>query len=58
MEVTPTMRGVILNGSQIDIRDAAQEAGFISLTRQAVELVFAGELSVHEAYRVCTFDGR
>ena len=58
MEVTPRLCGVILNGSQVDIRDAAHEAGFISLTRQAVELALAGELSVHEAYRVCTFDGR
>ena len=57
MEVTPRLRAAILNGSQVDIRDAAHAAGLVSLTRQAVELALAGEVSVHEAYRVCTFDG-
>ncbi len=57
MDVTPQLRAAILNGSQFDIRDAAHAAGLVSLTRQAVDLALAGELSIHEAYRVCTFDG-
>ncbi|HYR45178.1 MAG TPA: ATPase, T2SS/T4P/T4SS family, partial [Terriglobia bacterium] len=56
MEITPGLRGAILTGSEFDIRDAARQAGLIPLTRQAVDLALAGELSVREAYRACTFE--
>jgi type II secretory ATPase GspE/PulE/Tfp pilus assembly ATPase PilB-like protein len=58
MEITPQVQSAILTTSEINIRNAARQAGLISLTRQAVELALAGELSVHEAYRVCNFEGR
>jgi type II secretory ATPase GspE/PulE/Tfp pilus assembly ATPase PilB-like protein len=53
MEVTPQLQSVILASSEMEIRNAAREAGMISLTSQAVGRALAGELSVHEAYRVC-----
>jgi type II secretory ATPase GspE/PulE/Tfp pilus assembly ATPase PilB-like protein len=58
METTPQVQSAILTESEIDIRNAARQAGLISLTSQAVSLALSGELSVHEAYRVCNFQGR
>jgi type II secretory ATPase GspE/PulE/Tfp pilus assembly ATPase PilB-like protein len=58
MEVTSPLQSAILNKSEIDIRNAARQAGLISLTSQAVAMVLSGGLSVHEAYRVCNFEGR
>jgi type II secretory ATPase GspE/PulE/Tfp pilus assembly ATPase PilB-like protein len=58
MEITPQVQNAILSTSEINIRDAARQAGLISLTTQAVDLAVAGELSVSEAYRVCNFEGR
>src|SRR5438093_8166048 len=46
MEVNGPLRSTILTGSEFDIRDAAQQAGLRSMTRQAVDLALAGELSV------------
>src|SRR6185295_6650222 len=57
MEVNGPLRSAILTGSEFDIRDAARQAGLRSMTRQAVELALAGELSVREAYRTCYFGG-
>jgi len=57
MEIMPPLRTAILSGSEFEIREAAREAGLISLTRQAVELALAGELSVREAYAACNFRG-
>jgi type II secretory ATPase GspE/PulE/Tfp pilus assembly ATPase PilB-like protein len=57
MEVNTRLRESILTGSEFDIRDAAREAGLVSMTRQAVDLALAGELSVREAYRTCYFGG-
>ena len=57
MEISPRMRNTILGGSEFDIRDAAREAGFVSMARQAVDLVLAGEVSVREAYRTCYVGG-
>jgi type II secretory ATPase GspE/PulE/Tfp pilus assembly ATPase PilB-like protein len=57
LEVTSRLRSTILTGSEFEVREAAQEGGFISMTRQAVELALAGELSVREAYRTCYFGG-
>jgi type IV pilus assembly protein PilB len=56
MEITPALRSAILTGSEFDIRDAARQSGLIPLTRLAVDLALAGDLSVHEAYRACTFE--
>jgi type II secretory ATPase GspE/PulE/Tfp pilus assembly ATPase PilB-like protein len=57
MEVNTRLRESILSGSEFDIRDAAREAGLVSMTRQAVDLAMAGEVSVREAYRTCYFGG-
>ena len=57
MEVSSRLRGTILTGSEFDIREAAQATGLISMTRQAVGLALAGEMSVREAYRTCYFGG-
>src|ERR1041385_1291591 len=58
MEITPRVQRAILTTSEIDIRNAAHEAGLISLASQAVGLALTGDVSVHEAYRVCNFEGR
>ena len=55
IEITPRLRSTILTGSEFEIREAARQAGLNSLTRQAVDLALAGELSVREAYRACNF---
>ena len=55
--VQARLRSTILTGTEFDIREAAREAGFVSMTRQAVDLILAGELSVREAYRTCYFGG-
>jgi type II secretory ATPase GspE/PulE/Tfp pilus assembly ATPase PilB-like protein len=57
MEVTNRLRGTILGGSEFEIREAARQTGMVSMTRQAVDLALAGELSVREAYRTCYFGG-
>jgi type II secretory ATPase GspE/PulE/Tfp pilus assembly ATPase PilB-like protein len=57
MEVNGRLRATILTGSEFEIREAAQECGLTSMTRQAVNLALAGELSVREAYRTCYFGG-
>lgn len=57
MEVTTRLRNTILTGSEFEIRNAAREAGYVSMARQAVDLVLAGELSVREAYRTCYVGG-
>jgi type II secretory ATPase GspE/PulE/Tfp pilus assembly ATPase PilB-like protein len=57
MEVNSRLRGTILTGSEFEIREAAQGTGLVSMTRQAVELALAGEMSVREAYRTCCFGG-
>src|SRR5215467_3138946 len=57
MEISAPMRNTILNGSEFDIRHAARDAGYVSMARQAVDLILAGELSVREAYRTCYAGG-
>jgi type II secretory ATPase GspE/PulE/Tfp pilus assembly ATPase PilB-like protein len=57
MEVTNRLRNTILTGSEFEIREAARQTGMVSMTRQAVDLALAGELSVREAYRTCYFGG-
>jgi type II secretory ATPase GspE/PulE/Tfp pilus assembly ATPase PilB-like protein len=57
MEVNGPLRRSILTGSEFEIRDAADQAGLNSITRQAVALALSGELSVREAYRTCCFRG-
>ena len=57
MEITSQVQSAILTSSDTNIRNAARNAGLVSLTRQAVDLALAGELSVHEAYRLCNFEG-
>lgn len=57
LEVTTRLRATILAGNEFEIRDAAAAAGMVSMTRQAVQLALAGELSVREAYRSCYFGG-
>jgi type II secretory ATPase GspE/PulE/Tfp pilus assembly ATPase PilB-like protein len=58
MEITPQLQRAILTASEIDIRNAAHQAGLISLASQAIGLALTGDLSVYEAYRVCNFEGR
>jgi type II secretory ATPase GspE/PulE/Tfp pilus assembly ATPase PilB-like protein len=55
MEVHSRLRSTIITGTEFEIREAAARAGLVSMTRQAVELALAGELSVREAYRTCYF---
>jgi type II secretory ATPase GspE/PulE/Tfp pilus assembly ATPase PilB-like protein len=57
MEVNNRLRATILTGSEFEIRQAAESAGLLTMTRQAVDLALAGELSVREAYRTCYFGG-
>jgi type II secretory ATPase GspE/PulE/Tfp pilus assembly ATPase PilB-like protein len=57
MEVNHQLRTMILTGSEFEIREAARGAGLVSMTRQAVDLALAGELSVREAYRTSCFGG-
>jgi len=57
MEVNGRLRSTILSGTEFEIREAAERAGLLSMTRQAVALALAGELSVREAYRTCYFGG-
>jgi type II secretory ATPase GspE/PulE/Tfp pilus assembly ATPase PilB-like protein len=57
MEIRARMRNTILNGSEFDIRQAARDAGYVSMARQAVDLVLTGEVSVGEAYRTCYAGG-
>jgi type II secretory ATPase GspE/PulE/Tfp pilus assembly ATPase PilB-like protein len=57
MEVKARLRNAILAGTELDIRCAAREGGFVSMARQAVDLVLTGDLSVREAYRTCYVGG-
>jgi type IV pilus assembly protein PilB len=57
LEIHGPLRGRILTGTEFEIRHAAREAGLVTMTRQAVELALAGEVSVREAYRTCCFGG-
>jgi len=57
MEVNTRLRAAILTGTEFEIRETAERAGLLSMTRQAVALALAGELSVREAYRTCYFGG-
>jgi type II secretory ATPase GspE/PulE/Tfp pilus assembly ATPase PilB-like protein len=57
MEVNGRLRNTILTGSELEIREAAHAAGLVSMTRQAVDLALAGQLSVRDAYRTCYFGG-
>src|SRR3989442_10391846 len=51
------LRDRILMGTEFEIRQAARDAGLVPMTRQAVDLALAGEVSVREAYRSCYFGG-
>jgi type II secretory ATPase GspE/PulE/Tfp pilus assembly ATPase PilB-like protein len=57
MEVNGRLRNEILTGTEFGIRDAARDSGLIPMSRQAVDLVLAGQLSVREAYRTCYTGG-
>jgi type II secretory ATPase GspE/PulE/Tfp pilus assembly ATPase PilB-like protein len=57
MEIQARLRSKILTGTELDIRQAARETGFVSMARQAVDLILAGEVSVREAYRTCYVGG-
>jgi type II secretory ATPase GspE/PulE/Tfp pilus assembly ATPase PilB-like protein len=57
MEVNGRLRNEILSGTEFDIRGAARDTGLIPMSRQAVDLILAGRLSVREAYRTCYVGG-
>ncbi len=57
MEVSPPLRSSILTGTEFEIREAAARCGLVTITRQAVELALAGDVSVREAYRTCQIGG-
>ena len=57
MEINSGLRNTILQGSELEIRQAARDAGYVSMARQAVDLVLSGDLSVREAYRTCYVGG-
>lgn len=57
LEIGGGIRDRILAGTETDIRNALRDAGFVSMTHQAVDLALAGDTSVREAYRTCYFGG-
>ena len=57
MEVTNRLRTAIVGASEFEIRETVRKSGLISITRQAVDLALAGEVSVREAYRTCQIGG-
>src|SRR5439155_16017121 len=57
LEIHGTLRNKIASESELEIRQSARDAGLVSITRQAVDLAIAGELSVNEAWRTCYFGG-
>jgi type II secretory ATPase GspE/PulE/Tfp pilus assembly ATPase PilB-like protein len=57
LEMDPRVRETLSSASSLVIRNAARNAGFVSITEQTVEMVLAGRVSVWEAYRSCYFGG-
>ena len=57
LEFRGPLREKILAGTDSEIRNAAREAGIVSITQQAVDLALAGEVSVREAYRTYYMGG-
>ena len=57
LELTASLRDRILAGTEFEIRHIAGAGGFVTMTRQVVDLALAGEVSVREAYRTCYFGG-
>ncbi len=57
LEMSRRIRESLASGSELEIGDAAREAGFVSITDQAVELALAGKVAAHEVYRSCYFGG-
>lgn len=57
LEVNGSLRSTMLGGRELEIRDAALAGGLVTIMRQAVDLVLAGEVSVRDAYRTCYFGG-
>ncbi len=57
LEIHGKLRETVLMGSEFEIRHAAASDGFVSITRQAVDMALAGDVSVREAYRTCYFGG-
>jgi type IV pilus assembly protein PilB len=55
LEINGSLREKVLAGTEFEIRNAAKNAGFVPITRQAVNLAFEGDVAVHEAYRTCYF---
>jgi type II secretory ATPase GspE/PulE/Tfp pilus assembly ATPase PilB-like protein len=57
LEIHGPVRETLLAGTEFDLRQSASGAGFVTITRQAVDRALRGEVSVHEAYRTCYFGG-
>jgi type II secretory ATPase GspE/PulE/Tfp pilus assembly ATPase PilB-like protein len=57
LEIRGALRDRILAGTEFEIRQAAHGSGLVTMTRQAVNLALAGEVSVAEAFRTCYFGG-
>ena len=57
LEIDSSLRDKILGGTEFEIRHIAGAGGLVTMTRQAVDLALAGEVSVREAYRTCYFGG-
>ena len=55
LEIRGPLRDRLLAGTEFEIRRAARDSGLMTMTRQAVDLALAGEVSVAEAYRTCGF---
>ena len=57
LELHGRLRSTMVSGTEFDIRSAARDAGLVTITRQAVDLALAGDVSVRDAYRTCYFGG-
>jgi type II secretory ATPase GspE/PulE/Tfp pilus assembly ATPase PilB-like protein len=57
LEMRGEVRASAEKGSENELRNVALGTGMISITKQAVDLVYAGRMSVEEAYRTCYFGG-
>jgi type II secretory ATPase GspE/PulE/Tfp pilus assembly ATPase PilB-like protein len=57
LEVRGPIRELCAGGTEAELRQAAREAGVVTLAQQAVTLALNGSISVSEAYRSGYFGG-
>jgi type IV pilus assembly protein PilB len=57
LEMRGEVRSSAEKASESELRNVATGTGMVTITRQAVQLVLSGRVSVEEAYRTCYFGG-